>query len=253
MSRRIHRQSAREAIYGADFAPVYDQLFASLNTSQALDTLLPLARQRGGRVLELAAGTGRLAIGLAMAGCEVVGLDISQEMLAVLQAKYSGRNLRVVRGDMAHPERLGLGQFGLILLAFNGIFHLLTNQRQRSCIQGAAQLLRPGGLLVIETSAPGGVMPARRCDVRLNVRGTSTVSMVLRLRDAEAARVRGWHAEITRRSLRVLRYRQRYLPLGSLDRFAAEARLVLRHRWSDWACRPWDDTAAWAITIYQTR
>jgi ubiquinone/menaquinone biosynthesis C-methylase UbiE len=251
MSSATQIELAREAVYGAKFAPVYDQIFASLDTARALRTLLPLAVRHGGRVLDLGTGTGRLAIGLARGGCEVVGVDISPEMLAVLRNKYRGTNLRAIIGDIAYLENLRLGEFGLVILAFNSIFHLLTLERQHSCVAGAARMLRSEGLFVIETSSPEGVLPARRCELRLR-REDQGPSLVVRMRNSAGTRVRGWNVTGIPPSMRIRTFRQRYSTLDQLDQFAGDAGLALRDRWGDWSCRPWTSAAPWAISVYQS-
>ncbi len=118
------------------------------------------AREVGGPVLELAAGTGRVALEIAGAGFDVVGLDRSPDMLRQARAKARARIARsgsagsasFVRGDMA---RFDLGRrFGVIIIAFRSFQHLLTPAAQRSCLLCARRHLRKGGRLLIQLFDP---------------------------------------------------------------------------------------------------
>jgi SAM-dependent methyltransferase len=106
------------------------------------------ARSKGGRVLELGCGTGRVAIRLAQDGAEVVGLDLSGAMLAVAREKSTGiDNLRWVEGDMRGFE---LGEtFHLAIVPGHGFQNLLTAEDQRACLESVRRHLVPCGLLVV--------------------------------------------------------------------------------------------------------
>jgi ubiquinone/menaquinone biosynthesis C-methylase UbiE len=99
-------------------------------------------------VLELACGTGRVAIRLAQAGAEVVGLDLSGDMLAVAREKSRevGR-VGWVEGDM---RSFDLDRtFGLILIPGHAFHNLLTPSDQVACLTCAARHLTPGGMLIV--------------------------------------------------------------------------------------------------------
>ncbi|MCX5659814.1 MAG: class I SAM-dependent methyltransferase [Planctomycetota bacterium] len=117
-----------------------------------------VAQDVGGPVLELAAGTGRVAWPLAEAGFDVVGLERSPAMLDLARAKGAKHRPEVavrtqwVLGDMREFQ---LGQaFGLIYCTFRSFQHLLTPEDQRRCLACAAAHLRPGGRLVINLFDP---------------------------------------------------------------------------------------------------
>ena len=106
------------------------------------------AKSRGEAVLELACGTGRVALRLALAGAEVVGLDLSSDMLAVAREK-SREVDRVgwVEGDMRSfdLERA----FGLVLIPGHAFHNLLTPDDQAACLSCVRKHLSPGGMLVV--------------------------------------------------------------------------------------------------------
>jgi SAM-dependent methyltransferase len=121
-----------------------------------IDFYMDLAREaasRGHRVLELAAGTGRVAIPIARAGVPVVALDRSPAMLAVARRKAEGlRTIEFVDGDMASFE---LGeQFGLIYIPFRSFLLLQTVEQQKGCLGCVLEHLAPGGRLALNFFNP---------------------------------------------------------------------------------------------------
>lgn len=115
-----------------------------------LDFYLSLAREApaDGSTLELAAGTGRIAIRLAEAGIPVTALDSSAEMLAVGRAKAPGRpNPEWVAADMRNFD-LGR-EFGLIIIPGHSFLNLLTADDQRACLEGARRHLLTSGRLAV--------------------------------------------------------------------------------------------------------
>jgi ubiquinone/menaquinone biosynthesis C-methylase UbiE len=84
-------------------------------------------------VLELACGTGRVAIRLAKQGYQVTGLDISSPMLDVARSKsINNPNITGVEGDM---RSFDLGRtFGLIIIPGHSFQNILTPSGQVSCI-----------------------------------------------------------------------------------------------------------------------
>jgi SAM-dependent methyltransferase len=102
----------------------------------------------GGAVLEVACGTGRVAIRLARHGARVVGLDLSAPLLAVARAKSAGlQNLRWVLADMRFFD---LGEtFGLVLIPGHSFQNLNSPQDQVACLKAIRRHLAPGGRLVV--------------------------------------------------------------------------------------------------------
>ena len=117
-------------------------MFAPEVVGPAVETLAELAG--GGRVLEFAIGTGRIAVPLAERGVPVVGIDSSEAMLAQLHEKPGAAGIEAVAGDMAKTRMDG--EFPLVYLVFNTIFNLTSQDcrspasrmRQRICHRAAA-------------------------------------------------------------------------------------------------------------------
>ena len=105
-------------------------------------------KRNGGTVLEIACGTGRVAIRLAQNGVNVVGLDLSRKMLEVARQKSVRlENIRWVQGDMRSFE---LGEpFGLVITPGHSFQNLNTSQDQVACLECIKRHLSPGGFLVV--------------------------------------------------------------------------------------------------------
>ncbi|MBM7499622.1 SAM-dependent methyltransferase [Brachybacterium muris] len=106
----------------------------------------------GGRAVEFAIGTGRVAIPLREADVEVAGIELSAPMIARLREKADEDAIPVVHGDMTTASA-GEG-FTLAYLVFNTISNLLTQEQQVQCFRNAARHLAPGGRFVIELWVP---------------------------------------------------------------------------------------------------
>ena len=100
------------------------------------------------RVLELASGTGRVAIRLAQAGASVVGLDFSDPMLRVARGKSAGiDNIRWVKEDM---RDFNLGQkFDWVIIPAHSFQNLNSTGDQAACLQKVFEHLEPDGRLIL--------------------------------------------------------------------------------------------------------
>lgn len=143
---------------GAALARLYD--LDLLVDPGDLDLYLALAARTGGPILELACGSGRLAIPLAEAGYDVTGLDLDPAMLTRARALANGagrsvaRRVRLVEGDLRAPALLDSGTYRLAFIALNSVFLLTTRADQQRGIDQLAQALAPGGLAVVDAWLP---------------------------------------------------------------------------------------------------
>ena len=109
------------------------------------------AKHADGSVLELACGTGRVAIQLARGGVSVVGLDLSPHMLEIAQRKSKELdNLRWVKGNMQSFQLNEM--FGLIIVTGDAFQHMITPEEQVACLECIKRHLRPGAQLVIHVN-----------------------------------------------------------------------------------------------------
>ena len=130
----------------------YDLLFPG--TGQDLEFWTEGARRYGDPILELACGTGRLAIPLASQGYRVTGLDCSTAMLDEARQKSAelGAEVAWCEADM---RSFDLGEtFSLITLPANALGHLLSLDDFEACLGGVKKHLAPGGRFVIDFFVP---------------------------------------------------------------------------------------------------
>jgi SAM-dependent methyltransferase len=110
------------------------------------------------RMLELACGTGRLTLPLALLGVaeELVGLDSSAPFLGFAAERMEAEPLRtavrLVEGDMRAPAVDG--PFDLILVPFNSLAYLTTRAERLACLRAIRALLAPGGSFAFDLVAP---------------------------------------------------------------------------------------------------
>lgn len=140
--------------FDTDVAAHYDEgdpRFEPDHLEQEVGFLADLAGA-GGRALELAIGTGRVALPLAARGVEVAGIDLSEAMVEQLRAKPGGAALRIEIGDFTSTRVEG--EFDLVYLVYNTIGNVTTQDAQVATFENAARHLRPGGAFVVETGVP---------------------------------------------------------------------------------------------------
>jgi SAM-dependent methyltransferase len=118
---------------------------------------LRCAKEGGGPVLELGAGTGRVTAFLAKAGFETVGVELSSAMLARAEARRermgaAGGRMKLVHGDMS--DLRVHGRFGTILAPFRSFNHLYTLERQLAALRGIRRRLAPKGIAAIDLWNP---------------------------------------------------------------------------------------------------
>ncbi len=135
-------------------ASTYDDIPEPMVDGTPVDRAVTVLRDlaAGGRVLELAIGTGRVGLPLAALRVDVAGIELSQAMLARLRAKPGGGEIPVVVGDMTSAR--AEGEFSLVYLVFNTIMNVTTQAGQVEVFRNAAAHLVPGGRFLIECGVP---------------------------------------------------------------------------------------------------
>jgi SAM-dependent methyltransferase len=151
VERGAHEHYADAALYDYEYRRRRDDVsFYCQLAGEALGS--------GGRVLELACGSGRVTTGLLRAGHHVVGLDVSLPMLRQAAARI-GRLGRDARGRSAlvcaDMRSFALGvRFPLVIMAFNAFEHLYTRVEVRECLDRVRAHLEPGGRLMFDVQNP---------------------------------------------------------------------------------------------------
>lgn len=160
-----------EADSAADLARWYD--LDLRDDPGDLDLYRALVARTGGPILELAVGSGRIAVPLAAAGHEVVGVDDDPAMLARAGRRWKdaeratgearpapdrgsqaldGGSLELIEGDLLEVD-LG-ARFGLVILALNSLLLLAEAERQARALKAMARHLRRDGLAVVDVWLP---------------------------------------------------------------------------------------------------
>jgi SAM-dependent methyltransferase len=140
-----------------DLAALYD--FAWGDPGDEAQMYEQFARRGETPSLELGVGSGRIALQLARAGLDVVGVDASRPMLARIDAALDpelAARLRVVEADMRDFDLRG-ERFDLVYCAANTFQHMLTTGDQLAVLRCVTCHLTPGGLYVMQLRAPRAV------------------------------------------------------------------------------------------------
>ena len=223
------------------------EMFAPEVLGPTVDLLAELAA--GGPVLELAIGTGRVALPLHERGMDVYGIDLSPDMVAQLRAKPGGEDIEVAIGDFATATVGPKGEFALAYLVFNTIGNVTTQDAQVATFQNAATHLRVGGSFVIETGVPDlqRVVPGETDHVfhrdaeHLGVDEHDVVTQ--RLVSHHYNRV-GDHYELVSVPFR-------YVWPSELDLMARLAGMRLGDRWAGWTRQPFTGESRSHISVWE--
>jgi len=235
------------AFYGARWASVYDDRYGGLDPAPAVDFLAELAD--GGRVLELAIGTGRVALPLAGRGVVVEGVDASEAMLERLRAKPGGDTVPVTIGDMA---QVGVcGPFRLVYLVANTLFGLLSQARQAECFQNVGGVLDLDGMFVIECFVPDLTRFDRGQRVQTLAVTEDSAIVELSVHDAVQQRVTAQVVTLDGDGVHLRPVAMRYSWPGELDLMARQAGLRLADRYGGWDRRPFDSSSRQHVSVYR--
>jgi SAM-dependent methyltransferase len=235
------------AFYGDRWASTYDDHHGGLDSGPAVDFLAGLAG--GGRVLELAIGTGRVALPLARRGVSVEGIDASAAMVERLRTKPGGQSIPVTIGDMAE---VGIsGPFRLVYLVANTLFGLLSQARQAECFRNVAGVLDPGGMFIIECFVPDLTRFDRGQRVQTLAVTEDSAVFELSRHDAVQQRVTTQIVTLDGDGTHLRPVALRYSWPSELDLMATQAGLRLADRYGGWDRRPFDSASGAHVSVYQ--
>ncbi len=241
----------RENHFDAEVAERYDEgsaeMFAPAVLGPTVDLLAELAGDRP--ALELAVGTGRVAIPLAARGVEVHGIELSEAMVDRLRAKPGGDAVPVTLGDMVEA-RAGRQDFGLVYLVYNTIGNLTTQDDQAAVFGNAARHLAPGGRFVVEVGVPAlrVLPPGQRFSVFDHVEdhvGVDEYDPVTQLM---------WSHHYTREDGATYRRESvpfRYVWPAELDLMARLAGMRPSARWADWDRSPFTSASTGHVSAWE--
>lgn len=239
-----------ERTYGRIWADFYDATFSGVD-EEMVDLL---ARHAGSppRALELAIGTGRVALPLAERGVEVSGVDISEEMVAKLREKPGGEAIQVTIGNFKDVpvDRT----FPLIYLPFNTLFGLLSQEEQVECFSNVAVHLEPGGRFILDCFVPD-VKRFGDDNTRMGVSSIGSVSehaYEMSIYSPASQRVASHQVRrLADGATVVLPVEIRFAWPSEMDLMARLAGLELEDRFGWYDLRPYNDRSATHMSIYR--
>ncbi len=235
--------------FGKRYAERYDGLYGEAmadETNLSVETLAELAN--GGKVLEFAIGTGRVALPLAAKGLEVHGIEASEEMVAKLREKPGGQDIPVAIGDMSKTQVDG--KFDLIYLVFNTIFNLTTQEAQVRCFQNASKHLSNSGVFVIETVLPDFSTYVEGQRMRGSWNTMEASRFEIAIQDQVEQTVAFQRIIISEDGIKMNPHFMRYAWPSELDLMAQIADLKRRERWAWWDKTPFTTESKSHISVY---
>lgn len=237
-----------QASFDQETADGYDEELRG-DEAAAADFLADLAA--GEPALELAIGTGRIAIPLAAKGIQVDGIDFSEPMVAKLRAKPGGDQLNVSIGDFA--EVAVDGNYRLVYLVFNTLFNLLSQDEQVRCFENVARHLTGDGAFVIEAFTPGYLYRLREDQyVDAEAIEGQRVTLDVGRHDPVSQTLEESHVVLTPEGgVRLYPIVTRYAWPAELDLMARVAGLRLRERWGDWLRGPFTADSRLHVSVYE--
>jgi SAM-dependent methyltransferase len=232
--------------FGAKVAAKYDDVARG----DEADAVSFLERMVGnGTALELAIGTGRIALPLASRGIRVEGIDISPDMVARLRAKPGGDQVPVTIGDFADvPVQ---GTFRLVYVVFNTLFNLLTQDDQVRCFDNVARHLTEDGSFVVEAAVPGNLYRLRDNQyVDAETIDVDTVRLDVGRHDPVRQLLDESHVSLSLAGVELNPIVTRYAWPSELDLMARIAGLRLQHRWGGWNDEPFTAGSTLHVSVY---
>ncbi len=232
---------AADGWFGESVAAGYDAgrgvEYDEAEIERTVEVLAELAGD--GAALELAIGTGRVALPLAARGIRVEGIDVSRAMTRRLVGKPGGTSIGITIGDMTTTR--AVGEFALVYLVFNTINNLTSQDAQVACFKNAAAHLRPRGRFVVEVGVPAlRRLPPGQDTVPFHVDtdGAGGGTAGFDRYDVVSQSFTSNHISIADGSGSFRTIPFRYAWPAELDLMARIAGMQLEHRWADWTRAP---------------
>jgi SAM-dependent methyltransferase len=237
-------------LWGEDIAAAYDTAAAPMFAPDVLDPAVDLLEElaAGGPALELAVGTGRVALPLSQRGVRVQGIELSPHMAARLAAKPGADAVRVTVGDMTTTE-VGTG-FRLVYLVWNALMNVTTQREQVEVFRNAARHLAPGGCMVVELVVPQlRRLPPGEAGRVFTLEPEHVAVETFDDAVGQISWSHHWMAVDGRLVHHAAPYR--YVWPSELDLMAELAGLRLRDRWAGWRREPFTNESVNQVVVYE--
>ncbi len=201
----------------------------------------------GGPALELAVGSGRIALPLAARGVRVDAIELSEDMVRVLRQRPGGERVRVHQGDMTTVDTGST--YPLVFLVFNSIFNLLTQDDQVRCFENAARHLTRDGVFLVETAVPSAWTRQHQYVHAETVEVDHVVLDVCRY-DPLTQVLDENHVRLDAAGVRLQPISCRLAWPAELDLMARLAGLRLRERWGGWKAEAFTADSVRHVSLY---
>ena len=233
--------------FGKLNAEDYDELHDPGTTAETVDLIAELAGDA--RVLELAIGTGRVALPLAKRGVRIEGIDASEEMVAKLRAKPGGDAIPVTIGDMADARVEG--PFDFAFLIFNTLFNLTSQEAQVRCFQNTAARLTEGGGFLVEAFVPDLTRFKDGQLVRTRHVSKNAVTIETAVHDPVSQVINHQYIRVKDGAVKLVPLPMRYAFPAEIDLMAKLAGLTLDQRWGGWHREPFTAGSKMHVSLYR--
>jgi hypothetical protein len=241
--------SVASVVWDAELAAVYDDVYASEAEPSVVEPITGVLAELagGGAALELAVGTGRIALALSARGVAVTGIELSPHMAGLLRAKPGADTVPVIVGDMTTTR--AEGPFTLVYLVANSIMNVTAQDEQAAVFGNAAAHLGAVGRFVVEVIVP------QPCAVPAGGKGRVFTldpdHVGIETFDDPADQI-AWSHHWMEIGGRLVRHSApyRYIWPAELDLMARLAGLRLEHRWADWDRSPFTASSARHVSVY---
>jgi SAM-dependent methyltransferase len=238
-----------DGFFDEQVAARYDEsdadMFDPAVVDPAVDFLADLAGN--GPALELAIGTGRLALPLAARGVEVHGIELSKAMAARLRAKPGGDQIPVTIGDFTSAR--ADGSFALAYLVYNTIQNVTTQAGQVAAFRNVAVHLEPGGCFVIEVEVP--TIQRIALGERFHVFAAAADHWGIDEFDVATQAAFSHHFELIDGRWAFSSMPFRYVWPSELDLMAQLAGMTLRERWAGWKREPFTSESEKHVSVWE--
>jgi len=233
--------------FGPDESMRYDAEDTRGDEDQTVAFLARLAGQQ--EALELAVGTGRIALPLIGAGVPVDGIELSRHMVDRMREKLGGDEVMVTMGDMS---RASTGRtYGLVYLVYNTIGNLLTQDDQVRCFENAGRHLNDDGVFVLECRVPTAPSRPGHQFVDAEFIGVDQVMLDVCRYDPVSQVLDENHVRIGTDGIILSPISLRLAHPPEFDLMARIAGLRLRDRWGGWDGEPFTTTSWRHISVYE--
>ncbi|WP_341367529.1 class I SAM-dependent methyltransferase [Yoonia sp. BS5-3] len=235
------------ATFGTLNADGYDAMHDPGTTDQTVALIAALAP--GKRLLELAIGTGRVALPLSRMGFDIHGIEASPDMIAKLREKPGGDAIPVTIGDM--KDVAADGPFDHVFLVFNTLFNLPSQEDQITCFANVAKQLKPGGTFLIEAFVPDFADFVDHQMVKTRKLDMSRLWLEAVTHDPVAQRLAYQRVRITQDGMKLVPLPLRYAYPPEIDLMARLAGLQPKHRWGGWDKSDFTANSRVHISVYE--